>query len=157
VGCGSQQYKEPEGPHGPPSTIWGLHTSHLYLPLLQSPPFLPPYLLFFSFETGSSYVAQAGFELRIFLLLPPECGNYRWAPPYLASLASPAFYLSLGPFTCLSFSLSPPSFSKDHPHPPPLRRPQGFILISNRSQECSMPLTPGRMQRVDVPTSWPLP
>jgi hypothetical protein len=44
-----------------------------------------PYFGFgFVFETGSCYVAQAGLKLEI--LQPPECWDYRHAPPRLAML-----------------------------------------------------------------------
>jgi hypothetical protein len=33
------------------------------------------------FLTGFLYIAQAGFELAILLLLPPEFWNYSYAPP----------------------------------------------------------------------------
>jgi hypothetical protein len=36
------------------------------------------------FETGSHDVVQAGLELTIFLLQPPECWDYRYVPPCLA-------------------------------------------------------------------------
>jgi hypothetical protein len=36
-------------------------------------------------ETRSRYVAQAGLELMVFLSLPPECWDYRGAPPFLAT------------------------------------------------------------------------
>jgi hypothetical protein len=39
--------------------------------------------LFCFFEVGSPYVAQAGLELKIFLLLPPECRDCRHVPPLL--------------------------------------------------------------------------
>jgi hypothetical protein len=35
------------------------------------------FILFYFFEIGSHYIAQAGLELTIFLLLPPECWDCR--------------------------------------------------------------------------------
>jgi hypothetical protein len=46
-------------------------------------------LLFFFFlflETESHYVAQAGFELKILLLQPPKCWDYRCVPPSSKSI-----------------------------------------------------------------------
>jgi hypothetical protein len=37
------------------------------------------------FETESLYVAQVGFKLKILLLLPAECWNYRYEPTCSAS------------------------------------------------------------------------
>jgi hypothetical protein len=36
------------------------------------------------FETGSHYVAQAGFELEVLLPIPPKCTTleYRYRPPH---------------------------------------------------------------------------
>jgi hypothetical protein len=42
--------------------------------------------LFFVFETGSLYVAQAGLEQAIPLPLPLKCWDYRCTPPYLVNL-----------------------------------------------------------------------
>jgi hypothetical protein len=39
------------------------------------------FILFFFFETGSNSVAQDDLELMILLLQPPQCCNYRCAPP----------------------------------------------------------------------------
>jgi hypothetical protein len=50
------------------------------------------FLLFVCFETGSHYIAQAGLELTILLLLPPQCWDYRLVP---LLLASPYFHFSL--------------------------------------------------------------
>jgi hypothetical protein len=36
---------------------------------------------YFYLERGSLHVAQDGLELAIFLPQPPECCNYRYAPP----------------------------------------------------------------------------
>jgi hypothetical protein len=49
-----------------------------------------PKMLFFVvfFETGSLYVAQAGFELSILLPQLPECWDYRCALPHLAKMQS---------------------------------------------------------------------
>jgi hypothetical protein len=41
-------------------------------------------ILFFGFETGSHYVTQAGFKLRILLPQPPEGWNQRQVPPTLS-------------------------------------------------------------------------
>jgi hypothetical protein len=37
------------------------------------------------FETGSHYVSQAGLELTVLLPQPPECWDYRCAPPCLVA------------------------------------------------------------------------
>jgi hypothetical protein len=39
--------------------------------------------MYLFFETGSSYVVQAGLNLGIFLLSPPKCCEYRLVPPHL--------------------------------------------------------------------------
>jgi hypothetical protein len=38
------------------------------------------------FEIGSSYAAQAGLQLKIFLPQPPKCWCYRPVPPFPAQL-----------------------------------------------------------------------
>lgn len=38
------------------------------------------------FGTRSSYVAQAGVELKILLHRPPQCWDFRPVPPHLAKL-----------------------------------------------------------------------
>jgi hypothetical protein len=52
----------------------------------------------FTFETGSRCIAQAGHELSTLLSHPPECWDYRHAPPCLACwllfLYSVAFFLA---------------------------------------------------------------
>jgi hypothetical protein len=45
------------------------------------------YKFSFFFEIGSHCVAQADSELRILLLQPAYCWDYRWAPPHLVPSA----------------------------------------------------------------------
>jgi hypothetical protein len=43
---------------------------------------------FVCFETGSHYAAQADLKLEILLPQPPECWDYRCAPPHFARVGS---------------------------------------------------------------------